>query len=307
MSAFRPSYVITAGSSTGGGTGGGSADGKSRVYQFRSDSQPNRVIEYALYPWQGPVPTGVFDLTDAKTGDALTVLVESMPFGNYTNAVFVIPQGFTGSIAVSSQFLGSYYFVTEASLMGQAYDLNTQNLPGVQPVGPGLTQLLVLERPTISGDLIAELVSLTKAMKTVYNITWSDKANAAYDQAFLTEVLTNNRGSLYLESMAPFSVRVFSNRSVRMTMRIRTWSTENKNWDNIAGEYEWTTQDDGRADWNSIGTIISLPTVQVPGSGTYSLIPQDARIELSMREPIEPGDLLTFDGFIQVLGDFTQS
>lgn len=289
------------------GKSGGGADGASRIYQLRGDTEPTSIIDYTVSPnYGGAQRTGVFMLTGARTGDNLTVLLEERPYGDFVEPIIVIPSAFKyGVITVANRTFGGYFIVAEDSLSIPAYNEYFQLTPGVERIAPGLIQLSVLEKPTATGDRITELLSLTKQMQTVYSLSWSDKGAASYDAPILNTVLAPNQaGQLYMSSTPPYDVRVYSDRPVQLQLTIRTWDSQMKAWSQVSGEYLWTTQEDGSPDYNTIVTLTHLPNMD-----GFSIIPQGSRIELWLVAPQDPDTpaLQVFDGTIGILGSFTQA
>lgn len=291
----------------------GGADGAARLYQFKSDSLPDRIVDYTVSMNTGDTyQAGVYLLKGARTGDSLTVVIDERPFGNgdFVEPLIVIPAAFkSGIITIVNRSFSGYFLVSEDYLGVPAYNESFQLVPGVERLSPGFVQLTVLSKPTPTGDLITELLSVSQRLHSVHNLSWRNQAAVAYEVPFVDEIVAPNPGGqVYMSSTPPYDVRVYSDRPVQLHMTVRTWDMQTKSWSQVSGEYIWTTLEDGSPDFMSIVSLVHLPSVSVPGAGGYSVIPYGSRILLTLVDPQDPGlaPLTVFDGSIGLLGAFTQ-
>lgn len=266
----------------GGGGGGGSADGTNRLFHMNVDSVPTSHPMLEVYAGQGQVQCVRYDLTDATTGDAIDMLIEStLDTAGALAAIFVLPATFTrGPFSVDCRLPFNLFLATEASLAAPLLDATYQLAPGVVQLNPGFTEYALVETQ-VGNTYLPKLVSIKQGVVTVETRDFSVVAPTV-GQTFEC-VLTSGINTKLMGYNPQSSINVLSDKAIQLHVEIFEWDYSGRAWQaNAIGDYLWTNTYDGQCDYTTLVANSPMGIMNVPGQGSYSMLPSNCKVKVSV-------------------------
>ncbi|KQW36761.1 hypothetical protein [Rhizobacter sp. Root404] len=242
------------------------SDGSSRVYQFKSITPASRLsLQKVNFTDVAAQNVALFDLVGAKTGDHITIYIETKPTAT-PHIAFVLPVEFAyGRISVINLATPvpadggvpstSQQFVMTADMVGTAL-VGAPSAPGIRTVASGTTELLLAPLALSNGS---KLTSLNLFSRSGYFTTVTEAKDfpSADIGTQVTFYVPGHHGrALYLEDIIANSVQMYADQRISVSLEVSA-RTGTLGW-GTRGTVSWSTNANGSVDTTTITGTTSL-------------------------------------------------